>query len=293
MPAGTEVSRPAVVVNPTKVRRTVQDRVGSIDERRWLATTPGDPGTGMAAAALATGADLVLSYGGDGTHRACAAALAGTGVPLALLPAGTGNLLARRLRVPRSLDGAQDLAMCGGRRAIDVCDADGQPFLVMAGLGFDAAVLARTRPGLKSRVGWVAYWLAALQSVGRSPVLRVRLELDGGRQVTCRGVGVVVANIGTLPGGFPLLPQAAEDDGLLTVGLLTSDSLAHWAVLGGGSAARRTPSPERLPCWSTRQLRVSVDRPVPAQIDGEVVPARRDVEFSVRARALTVCVPEH
>jgi diacylglycerol kinase (ATP) len=233
-----------------------------------------------------------MSYGGDGTHRACAASLAGTGVPLALLPAGTGNLLAHRLHVPGRLERAVEVALHGARRPMDVCHADGECFLIMAGMGFDAAILARTSSQLKARVGWLAYWWAAMQSAGRSPALRIRLDMDDGRQVVREGVGVVVANVGTLPGGLNLLQGAADDNGLLTVAVLTRDSLVHWATLAMQLLAHRVPSQQRLPCWQTRQLLVTVDHPVRAHADGDVLEESRERQFRVSPLALTVCVPD-
>ncbi|HET9899031.1 MAG TPA: acylglycerol kinase family protein, partial [Streptosporangiaceae bacterium] len=97
------MSRAAVVVNPTKldddeafrksVRRAMDDH--GWDEPLWLETTPEDPGRGQAESAVSAGADLVLACGGDGTVTACAEGVTGTGVPLAIIPMGTGNLLAR------------------------------------------------------------------------------------------------------------------------------------------------------------------------------------------------------
>jgi diacylglycerol kinase family enzyme len=291
-------SRPAIVVNRTKVRdvdglrRAVTSLVAQAGEPLWLETAPEDPGEGMARIAVSQGADLVMSYGGDGTHRACAAALAGTGVPLALLPAGTGNLLARRLRVPGRLDRAVEVALHGSRRPMDVCHAGGECFLIMAGMGFDASVLARTSPLLKQHVGWFAYWLAGMQSAGRSPDLRIVMDMDGGRQVVREGVGVVVANVGTLPGGLKLLPAAVEDNGLLTVAVLTSDSLVHWATLGVQMLTHRVPSQERLPYWQANEVHVAVDQPVRFHADGEVLEDSRERSFRVSPLALSVCVPD-
>jgi diacylglycerol kinase family enzyme len=289
--------RPAVVVNPTKVgdiarlRRIVRGRLEGSEEPMWLETTLTDPGTIVTRSAITRGADLVLSYGGDGTHRACAAALAGTGIPLALLPAGTGNLLARRLGVPSRLDGALEVAVHGRQYDIDVGRANGKPFVLMAGLGFDAAILAHTSATLKLRIGWLAYWMSALRMAGRSPVLRVHLEFADRSIVTLSGVGVVIANIGALPGGANLLPLAVEDDGALAVAVLTSDSLVHWALLMGASLAKRTPSPQRLPCWQASRVHVTLDQPTLMQVDGEVLERFSEVDFTVDFHALTVCIP--
>jgi YegS/Rv2252/BmrU family lipid kinase len=293
----TTTTRPALVVNPTKardigqLRRTIDQQLADVGEPLWLETTADDPGSGQVREAIAWGADLVMAYGGDGTQRACAASLANTDVPLALLPAGTGNLLARQLGVPTRLDRAIEVSLHGGRRRIDVCGASGDRFVVMAGMGFDARMLASTSDALKERIGWLAYGLSGLHAAGSAPMLRIRLEMDGGRCVLREGVGVLVANVGTLPGGITLLPQAVEDDGLLTVAVLTPDRLLEWAALAARLLVGAAPTPAQLPCWQTTALRVTVDRPVPLEVDGEVLGARCQEEFVVAPRSLTVCVP--
>ncbi len=292
--------RPAVVVNPTKtrdlgqLRRELTAGLAVVTDRAplWLETTANDPGAGQARRALADGADLVLAYGGDGTQRACAATLAGTGVPLALLPAGTGNLLARHLGVPTRLDAAVEVSLHGPRRPIDVCTSGAEPFVVMAGMGFDATMLSGTSDVLKERIGWLAYGLAGLHAIGRSPALRIKLEMDDGRCVAADGVGVLVANVGTLPGGLTLLPGAVEDDGLLTVAVLTADHVADWVGLAARLVREAPPSDAQIRCWQTTALRVTVDRPVPVEVDGDVREARCEQVFAVRRRALTVCVPD-
>ena len=120
--------RAAIILNPTKLddlsllRRRVDSEVLSAGWRPtvWLETTAEDPGHAAARAALDAGVDLVLVAGGDGTVRVVASELAGTGVSMALLPSGTGNLLARNLSVPLDTDAALRLALTGRPRRIDV-----------------------------------------------------------------------------------------------------------------------------------------------------------------------------
>ncbi|MGH4024533.1 MAG: diacylglycerol/lipid kinase family protein, partial [Pseudonocardiaceae bacterium] len=148
---------PAVVVNPTRFDdiSLLQAEITSVctelgwAEPLWLETTAEDPGLGQARAALAAGADVVLACGGDGTIRNVAQILAGSGTALGLLPAGTGNLLARNLAVQLSDPAAAArAALSGENRSVDVGrvtidgGAEEQVFLVMAGMGFDAAIMA-------------------------------------------------------------------------------------------------------------------------------------------------------
>ena len=110
-------------------------------EPLWLETRPDDTGERLAREAVRSGVDLVLASGGDGTITACVGGVAGSGIPLGVLPCGTGNLLARNLALPLSLDEALTVALTGSDRRLDVGTANGRPFVVMAGIGFDAELL--------------------------------------------------------------------------------------------------------------------------------------------------------
>src|SRR5579862_1030242 len=183
------MSRAAVVVNPTKldddgafrksVRRAMEDH--GWDEPLWLETTPEDPGQGQAESAVSAGADLVLACGGDGTVTACAEGVTGTGVPLGIIPMGTGNLLARNVGLPMGLDEALAVALGGVQQALDAGRVNGTLFVVMAGLGLDPQMLSGASDPLKKRLGWLAYAISAARHLGDRPV-RVTVSTDGGRR---------------------------------------------------------------------------------------------------------------
>ena len=159
------MTKVAVVFNPSKAsdpqraRRDICEalRANGFDDPLWLETTPEDPGEGQARSALERGAEIVFASGGDGTVMACAGVLAGTKAALAVLPAGTGNLLARNFGIPLEVSAAVASAVRGVDRRIDVGVLGDRRFVIMAGLGFDAQMLADAPEGLKSRVGWPAY----------------------------------------------------------------------------------------------------------------------------------------
>ncbi len=291
------MTRVAVVANPTKSgdpdwqRRTlgVLARAG-LPDAVWLPTTAEDPGPGQARQALRDGAGLVLAAGGDGTVRAVATVLAGTGVPMALLPSGTGNLLARNLDIPLEIEAAARVASGGRTRAIDVArDAEGECFLVMAGTGFDAAMLRDTSDRAKAWLSWAAYVVAGVRHL-RAPLATYELDVDGATHRR-RARGVLVGNVSALQSGLELLAGAAPDDGLLDVAVLAPLTLRDWAQLARRVALRRPPADRVLERWTARSVTVRSHPPQPVQYDGDLVRPGRELACSVEPGALLVRVP--
>ena len=297
-PAVARPLAPAIVLNPTKFDdpgKAAAEVEAAFAEHglpapRWYETTQRDPGQEQALAAVEAGADAVIAQGGDGTVRACAAALAGGRVPLGLLPAGTGNLLARNLGIPRDLDGAVALLAAGGRRDVDVVELDGEPFTVMGGSGFDAQLFADTSDKLKDGIGWGAYVVSGLRTLRRARAQDVLVEIDG-EQIRARAVGVVVGNVGTLTGGIELLPDAEAQDGRLHVAVLTPVTARHWAGLTTRLMLRRDPHPAQMTVLRGRDVTVTWARAVPVEIDGDLVEPRRRLAFRVRPGRISVYAP--
>ena len=292
------MSRAALVYNPAKVddvealAAAVRARSESAgwDEPLVAATTRDDPGGGMARAAVEAGVDVVLAAGGDGTVRACITTLAGTAVALALVPAGTGNLLARNLELVHGLDEALDVAFSGHDRVIDVGFVDDEGFAVMAGLGFDAAMVADAPAVLKDNVGSLAYVVSAARHL-QDRRFRVELRVDGGAPVRRRARSVLVANVGGLQAGLEVFPDAEPDDGALDVAVVSPRSLWDWAVLVV-QVLRRNESgrDRRFETFRGRDVRVRTRRPVRRQLDGDPVGDGDTLDVSVRPRCLTVKV---
>jgi diacylglycerol kinase (ATP) len=287
----------AVIVNPTKhenlpaFRAMVSAAMARHDwtEPLWLETTPDETGRGLAQAALASQVDLVLASGGDGTVTACAEGLAGSGVPLGVLPAGTGNLLARNLGLPLSLEEALAVSLGGTDRRLDVGSANGRTFVAMAGLGFDAELLDSTGEPLKRRLGWAAYAVSGLRHLADRPV-RASVRADGGPVLRRRASSVLIGNVGALQGGVSLLPGAEPDDGMLDLLVLTARGLAGWAALAMDVLLRRRRT-RHVARIAFRELHVMLDRPQLWELDGEVIGRTRQLRVSVRPGALLVRVP--
>ncbi|WP_433832939.1 diacylglycerol/lipid kinase family protein [Actinoplanes sp. CA-015351] len=290
--------RSAVVVNPVKVpdldelRRTITEALAAAGwpEPMWLETTVEDPGSGQAAQAARDGAEVVFACGGDGTVMACVSALAGTDVALAVLPAGTGNLLAANLGLSGDLATGIEVVLQGGRRRIDVGCVGEQSFAVMAGMGFDAKMLDATNDTAKKHVGWLAYVAGAVQHLRDRP-MRVTISLDGGPAFTRRPRTVIVGNVGRLQGGMRLLPDAQPDDGKLDVAVLSPRNLRHWLALAWG-VLRRTGSVARMETFTASTVEIRSNRSQPRQLDGDLIDPGKELLVSVRPQALLLCVPQ-
>jgi diacylglycerol kinase (ATP) len=300
--------RVAVVVNPTKfddvaaARRQVTGTCTALGwaEPLWLETTAEDPGRGQTRQALAEDVDLVCALGGDGTVRTVAENIVHTGVPLGLLPQGTGNLLARNLGLPLDdLDASLRVALTGADRTVDVgrvafdtsgenADPVEQVFLVMAGLGFDAAMMAGVTEQLKARVGWLAYVFAGLTNLGGERV-KVWMSADSGPQVVRRVRTVIVGNCGRLTGGIVLIPDAEVDDGWLDVVALAPRGVVSWASMATRVLSRRED--RRVGRRRCRQVQVRCDPPQQGQLDGDPVGLVRAIRARIDAGALIVRVP--
>jgi len=295
--------RLAVVLNPIKVEsvRQFRDVVTEMaleagwEEPTWHYTTVEDPGTGMARAVQDEGADLVLVCGGDGTVREVCAALAGTGIAVGIIPAGTGNLLARNLSVPLYLRAAIDVALTGQDRAIDLVEVRGDGlddthFMVMAGMGFDAAIMGGVNEDIKKRIGWLAYVISALKSL-MFPAVRLEISLDGGEFTKHRARTVVVGNVGYLQAGMPLLPDAAIDDGQLDVVLLHPRTFFSWIPLAVRILSKRRGIDDTVNRMTCRSIVIRASQDTPRQLDGDAIDPGRELRMACIHGRLLVRVP--
>lgn len=303
LPAGAR--RPALVINPSKfddpqeavetIRR--QCRALGWQEPLVIETTKDDPGVSQAQQAIEAGVDLVMACGGDGTVRAVGQAVAGSDITMGLLPAGTGNLLARNLNLPLdNLTEAVEVALGGHSKAIDVGwfrpdSKEPQAFLVMAGVGFDAEIMADAPEDLKSKVGPAAYVLSGLRKLDGHRE-KVRLRLDDDQPFTRRVRSVIIGNCGKLQAGIELMPDARIDDGRLDVLVLSPAGVVGWAAVAGAIATRSRAGHRIVEHLQGTRLALHTADPLSAQLDGDPIGKVRSAHVWVEQGALTLRVAD-
>ncbi|MEZ0109656.1 diacylglycerol kinase family enzyme [Catenulispora sp. EB89] len=258
-------------------------------------TSSGDAGGEAAHAALADGARLVVVCGGDGTVSACAAALAGSGVPMAVVPIGTGNLVARNFGIPQDPAGAVQIAVNGVDRAVDVGRLDvgrldGAVMVGMAGVGLDAAMVHDAPRWLKRRVGWPAYVVSLVRHLADRG-FTATVEVDGERTRYRHVRTVVVGNVGGLHGGLSLFPDAQPDDGVLEVAVLAPRTALGWVPVAGRLLrGRGRGSSSALDRRRGRHIVVSGQHPLRREVDGEPLADGPVLDVVVEPKALLLRV---
>ena len=295
--------RAAVIYNPAKVvdwvtfRRQVDYELRSRGWERtiFLETTPEDPGHAMTRDALRQGVDLVLGAGGDGTIRVICSGLAGSGIPFGLIPAGTGNLLAKNIGIPLDAALALEVALDGEDKPIDLVavtvDQHTQHhFAVMAGIGIDAAIMDGTNADLKKAVGSAAYFVSAARNANHA-ALRTRIRVDDAEPVERLAHVIVIGNVGYLQGNLPLIPEARPDDGLLDVLIASPVTFRDWARVFTRVMTRQNREDAQLDRFTGRKVTITVDRRDAYQLDGDTVGECRTMTAEVVPGALLVRVP--
>jgi diacylglycerol kinase (ATP) len=323
-PVNLHAPQAAVVYNPIKVDILALKTAVSAAAKDagwlptlWFATTLADAGQRVTAQAVAAGATLVMAAGGDGTVRAVAEGLRGTEATMGLIPSGTGNLLARNLDLKiADLHEAVRVAFTGVDRTIDlgvttITRPDGSfeehVFVVMAGLGLDAKMIANTNATLKKAVGWLAYVDAGIRAIPELGPVRLRVSVDGESERTVNVHTIIIGNCGRLPGGILLIPDAKPDDGILDFVALRPRGPFGWlnvwnkvawenGVLRKSAIGRRIIDLSRdvkdVTYLTGRDLRMIVETPQEFQLDGDEFGQAQSVHARVDPGALTVRVPE-
>ena len=293
--------RAAVVINPVKspdeqLKSNFFQLCADVgwDEPLWLETSEEDPGRGQAKEALEAGVDVVIAAGGDGTVRCVAEVLAGTEVAMGLVPLGTGNLLARNLGIDLAdpISAARDV-LEGTETKIDVIKAvvdhadHEQIFLVAAGLGYDASIMADTVDGLKDRVGWLAYVESGIRNLPGKPV-DARISIDGGKEIQRKVRSVMVGNCGKLMGGVEIFPGAVITDGIMDLLTLAPRGKFGWLAVIAGIFGRKSSANQSVQSLAGRTAEISLDQPQEFQLDGDHMGSATHLLVSVDPLALTL-----
>ncbi len=299
---GTAGGRAAVIYNPTKVldqtvfkglieRRLAED---GWEPPMWLSTTIDDPGKGMAQLALDADVDLVLVAGGDGTVRVVCGALANTGATLAIVPSGTGNLLAGNMKIPFDAERALDVALRGRTTTIDVLrvtapDKEVDHAVVMCGVGADAAVLNDTNEELKNQIGVAAYIIAGLSHVKARPFHAI-VTVDDDEKLERDASLVMVGNVRDLQAGLTLMPDASASDGLLDILIASPKSQVELGQMVSAVLAQ-SKEPSTMDRRTGERVHIQLADDELYELDGDVIGRTTELSFEVLPSALHIRIP--
>jgi YegS/Rv2252/BmrU family lipid kinase len=270
-----------------ELRRVLADE--GIEDCLWYEVPKAKKAPDQVRRALDEGADLVFAWGGDGTVRRCIGELCREDAALAVIPAGTANLFAINLGIPRRIDEAVAIGLHGVRRRFDVGRFQDERFAVMAGVGFDAAMI-RDSEDLKERMGRVAYLWGGSRNL-RSQAFRTDIEVDGvgwfDGQATC----ILLGNVGALFGGVEVFPDAEPDDGQLELGVVTAEGIVQWVRTLVRTAAGDPVRSPFVRATKARKVKVRLDRKIRYELDGGDRTKVKSFTVEVEPGALELCVP--
>ncbi|WP_320537234.1 diacylglycerol/lipid kinase family protein [Pseudarthrobacter sp. IC2-21] len=305
--AGLTHQRVAVILNPVKSRAAEAKEAiqracltAGWEDPLFLETTAEDPGYSQAKAALEFKADVVLVGGGDGTVRVVAESLAHTNVAMGIIPLGTGNLLARNVDLDvNDLRANINAALFGQQRYIDTArmtiensrtgHSSEHLFLVIAGIGMDAEILADTNDGLKKAVGWLAYTEAGMRHLpGRRR--KVSVSLDESPEQARNIRSVLFANCGLVPGGIDFIPEAMIDDGMLDVVVMSPRSAFGWLAMYGKIVFKHRGNLPMMTMYRAGKIVIKCPEPLPTQVDGDPSGLATKVTVQVAPRSLLIRV---
>ena len=240
--------------------------------------------------ALKQGADLVFVWGGDGMVQRCADVLAGSGVPMAVLPAGTGNLFATNLGIPIDLEEAVRIGFHGRREKLDLGLLNGEHFAVMAGAGFEAEMVADADRQAKKQFGKLSYVKAAVRHVG-GPLVPMKIKIDGTTWFDGEASCLLLGNVSTIAGGIEAFDDARPDDGWLEVGVSTAKGPVQWARVIGRMATGRSDDSPFLRITRARKVSARFGTPLTYELDGGEREATTRLKAKAVSGALTLCLP--
>ena len=273
----------------TELRREFERQ--GVDDPMWIEVPKSRFAPKQVKRALADGAEVLFVWGGDGTVQRSVDAMAGSKTPLAILPAGTANLLATNLGIPQDIERAVAIGLRGERRSLDVGRFNGERFAVMAGAGFDAAMIEQADGTLKDRLGRVAYVWTGSQKLRAKP-FKAKIDVDGVRWYAGDASCILFGNVGRLFGGIEVFRDARPDDGRLELGVINAEGITDWMRAIARTAAGH---PERSPLVQTttaEKIDVKLNRKVLYEVDGGDREKVKSFTVKVQPAAITICQPK-
>jgi diacylglycerol kinase (ATP) len=290
----------SIIFNPVSGQSDPEARKKSISEAlaehgyrcQFIETTKEVGGEELAKKALSSGVDLIAVSGGDGTVIEVLSATIGSNIPVAVLPAGTGNLLSVNLGIPTTVPEAVHVALSGHPYCLDLARSnDGKHFAIMGGLGLDARMIKDADRETKNRLGVFAYLWAALKNLPKRGAV-VEIVLDGKPPIRARAKSVLIANMGKVTGGVEAMPTASPNDGLLDVGIVKAETLAQWLRIAGYALMGRTQDAPELDVYQAKKITVRTPTPEPIEFDGESGGDTREWSVEVVPGCVNILLPE-
>jgi YegS/Rv2252/BmrU family lipid kinase len=241
--------------------------------------------------AVKEGAKLIFVWGGDGMVQCCIDALAGSRkVAMAILPAGTANLLATNFGIPKDIAKAVRIGLHGIRRKVDVGIMNGERFAVMAGVGFDAIMMHGVDGAKKRQLGRLAYLRSGVNAMQANSV-RMTVRVDGAVWFKGKASAALIGNVGTVTGGLVVFPDASPSDGMLEVGVVTANSTWQWIRVFSRIARGHLDRSPFIEMTHGKKIVIELGRKIRYELDGGDRPPEKRLEIRVKAGAITLCVP--
>ncbi|WP_041832759.1 diacylglycerol kinase family protein [Actinoplanes sp. N902-109] len=275
-----------------ELRRLVTDE--GVEDLFWYEVPKSKKAPKQVRKAVAKNPDLVIVWGGDGMVQRSLDALAatknGARIPVGIIPAGTANLLATNLQVPADLPGAVHNAFHGERRKLDLGVLNGEHFAVMAGIGFDGAMIHDADGKLKDRLGKLSYVWTSLRHLD-GPAPQAKIKVDGTPWFSDAASCVLVGNVSKITGGITAFDDAKPDDGWLDIGVATARGAGQWARTMGRMAVGRSDESPFVHMTRARRVDVKLREPLTYELDGGARDKVKKIRISVAPGAVKVCVP--
>jgi len=267
-----------LIFNPSSGGQETQNRLAAIHagcrelgvDYELLVISPERPTAWAVERVLKQPPERVWVCGGDGTVTAVGAALLNSGIPLAILPGGTANAIARSVGVPARMTEAVKFAAEGPPRPFDALRVNGRISLLTAGAGYDSAIIATADGDLKKRFGILAYIYAALKHLGSTEATMFEITVDGTPAEHCAGHCLLIANIGKLFGEIDLMPEALPDDGRMDIAVLTLGDLADLLSLSGHVLQGKQKQHPGSRFLTASKVEVKFGGPLRTEVDGDV-----------------------